>query len=98
MFFKADLANTPLVDCWEMLLDDITHRRWRPGETRSRLIFAAIIYFIWHERNGRLFTSTKRTADQIVTEVKKVVTMRLWSGVRRELMVRLGDAQSTTGD
>nr|GEV78276.1 hypothetical protein [Tanacetum cinerariifolium] len=34
--------------------------------TASKLLFAASCYFIWQERNSRLFKKTKRTHDQLV--------------------------------
>lgn len=96
--FKSDLATCPLPDRWASILDDIAHRRWRPGETRKRLTFAAIIYFIWHERNGRLFDSSKRTVDQIVMDVKRIVMMRLGSDMGRGRMVRPGVTQGANDD
>ncbi|GJR80295.1 integrase, catalytic region, zinc finger, CCHC-type containing protein [Tanacetum coccineum] len=42
-----------------------------------KLVFAASSYFIWQERNNRLFNKTKRTHDQLIEIVKNNVRLKL---------------------
>ncbi|GJZ42691.1 zinc knuckle CX2CX4HX4C containing protein [Tanacetum coccineum] len=42
-----------------------------------KLVFAAPCYFIWQERNHRLFTNTKRSQDQIIEMIKSNVRLKL---------------------
>ncbi|GJV16477.1 reverse transcriptase domain, reverse transcriptase zinc-binding domain protein [Tanacetum coccineum] len=44
-----------------------------------KLIFAASCYFIWQERNARLFKKMKRTHDQIIEAIKNTVRLKLLS-------------------
>ncbi|GKA02877.1 hypothetical protein Tco_0675658 [Tanacetum coccineum] len=44
-----------------------------------KLIFAAACYFIWHERNNRLFSQQKRTPDQVVDSIISTVQLKLIS-------------------
>nr|GEU63052.1 hypothetical protein [Tanacetum cinerariifolium] len=60
--------------------------------TASKLLFAASCYFIWQERNSRLFKKTKRTHDQLVTTLKYTVRLKLltcsfvWNSKDQELV------------
>ena len=47
-------------DRWDIVLADLAHRQWRPGDTRKNLLFATTVYFIWQERNRRLFRGSRR--------------------------------------
>ncbi|GJS24843.1 RNA-directed DNA polymerase, eukaryota, reverse transcriptase zinc-binding domain protein [Tanacetum coccineum] len=42
-----------------------------------KLVFAAFCYFIWQERNGRLFKKIKRSQDQIFELIKTNVRIKL---------------------
>ncbi|GJW33973.1 putative RNA-directed DNA polymerase [Tanacetum coccineum] len=42
-----------------------------------KLVFAAACYFIWQERNFRIFKKKKRTQDQIVELIKSNVRLKL---------------------
>ncbi|GJW82006.1 putative reverse transcriptase domain, reverse transcriptase zinc-binding domain protein [Tanacetum coccineum] len=42
-----------------------------------KLVFAASCYFIWQERNNRLFKKSKRTHDQLIEIVKNNVWLKL---------------------
>ncbi|GJX11359.1 retrovirus-related pol polyprotein from transposon TNT 1-94 [Tanacetum coccineum] len=44
-----------------------------------KLVFAASCYFIWQERNHRLFKKTKRTPNQIINIIKSSVCLKLLS-------------------
>ncbi|GKA73140.1 retrotransposon protein, putative, ty1-copia subclass [Tanacetum coccineum] len=44
-----------------------------------KLVFAASCYFIWQERNHRLFKKTKRTSNQIIDIIKSSVRLKFLS-------------------
>ncbi|GKB61096.1 putative reverse transcriptase domain, reverse transcriptase zinc-binding domain protein [Tanacetum coccineum] len=43
----------------------------------SKLVFAASCYFIWQERNLRLFQKSKRSQDQVIEIIKSNVRLKL---------------------
>ncbi|XP_071696405.1 uncharacterized protein [Rutidosis leptorrhynchoides] len=43
----------------------------------NRAVLAAFIYFIWHERNDRVFKKKKRSAAEIVSCIQKHVRMKM---------------------
>ncbi|GJX99144.1 reverse transcriptase domain-containing protein [Tanacetum coccineum] len=43
----------------------------------SKLVFAASSYFIWQERNSRLFMKTSRIKDQIINIIMSTVRLKL---------------------
>ncbi|GKC97534.1 hypothetical protein Tco_1167809 [Tanacetum coccineum] len=43
----------------------------------AKLIFAASCYFIWQERNERLFRKKKRSHDQVIDVIKSNVSLKL---------------------
>ncbi|GKE79140.1 hypothetical protein Tco_1545260, partial [Tanacetum coccineum] len=45
----------------------------------SKLVFAASCYFIWKERNSRLFMKKKRSQDQVIDVIKSTVRLKLLS-------------------
>ncbi|XP_021991587.1 uncharacterized protein LOC110888365 [Helianthus annuus] len=42
-----------------------------------KLLIAASSYYIWQERNNRLFKNSKRTVDQVAEVIKNTVRLRL---------------------
>ncbi|GJY03689.1 reverse transcriptase domain, reverse transcriptase zinc-binding domain protein [Tanacetum coccineum] len=44
-----------------------------------KLVFAASCYFIWQERNNRLFKNIKRSEDQVIEVIKSTVRLKLLS-------------------
>ncbi|MFS7900946.1 hypothetical protein Hanom_Chr00s154362g01823071 [Helianthus anomalus] len=42
-----------------------------------KLLIAASSYYIWQERNNRIFKSMKRTVNQVVEVIKSTVRLRL---------------------
>ncbi|KAJ9537654.1 hypothetical protein OSB04_030387 [Centaurea solstitialis] len=61
---------------WENIFHELTHRRWRPGELRKQLLFAGAVYFIWRERNNRLFKGIKREVAFLVKDLKLYIDIR----------------------
>ncbi|GKB44156.1 hypothetical protein Tco_0889098 [Tanacetum coccineum] len=45
----------------------------------AKLVVAATSYFIWQERNGRLFKNKKRTVNQVVDCIMNTVRLKLMS-------------------
>lgn len=45
----------------------------------SRILFAACVYFIWHERNKRLFTNEKNEAKEVSMNVINYMRLKLSS-------------------
>ncbi|GJX42567.1 protein LAZ1 [Tanacetum coccineum] len=45
----------------------------------SKLVFTASCYFIWQERNHRLFMKTKRSQDHVIDVIKSTVRLKLLS-------------------
>ncbi|GJQ93952.1 hypothetical protein Tco_0005091 [Tanacetum coccineum] len=43
----------------------------------SNLVFAASSYFIWQERNNKLFKNQKRSKDHIIEVIKSTVRLKL---------------------
>lgn len=43
----------------------------------AKLVFAAATYYVWQERNKRLFTKEKRTREQLVSVIKDMVRLKL---------------------
>ncbi|GJT14207.1 hypothetical protein Tco_0861249 [Tanacetum coccineum] len=43
----------------------------------AKLVFAASCYFIWQERNNRLFMRSKRSKDQVIDIIKSNVRLKL---------------------
>ncbi|XP_022042083.1 uncharacterized protein LOC110944745 [Helianthus annuus] len=49
----------------------------KPDNVISRLVVAAASYFVWQERNNRLFTRRQRTALVVAQEIITTVRMRI---------------------
>ncbi|XP_071714988.1 uncharacterized protein [Rutidosis leptorrhynchoides] len=68
-------------NCWQVfvqLLAPITHRRVSRVVV-AKLLFAASIYFIWQERNARLFSNKSRTSDLLFQNIFSTVRYKLLS-------------------
>lgn len=64
-------------------LDDIVHSLIVAAKSRSvrsvvsKLLFAATSYFIWQERNSRIFKNQFRSEAQVVDVIKSTVRLKL---------------------
>ncbi|GKB91992.1 hypothetical protein Tco_0964264 [Tanacetum coccineum] len=45
----------------------------------AKIVFSASVYYIWQERNARLFSNQKRTITQLSEVIKSVVRLKLLS-------------------
>ncbi|GKE39016.1 retrotransposon gag domain, retroviral aspartyl protease [Tanacetum coccineum] len=50
-----------------------------PHEVLAKLVMAATAYFIWQERNGRLFKNNKRSVNQVIEVIFSSVRLKLLS-------------------
>ncbi|GJT08353.1 putative nuclease HARBI1 [Tanacetum coccineum] len=81
-FHMPDMAGLshlpPLVD---VILDDIVPmaNRRTSKSVISKLVLSASAYFIWLERNDRLFKGNKRTAAQVIDCVMSTIRLKLMS-------------------
>ena len=76
------LAGLPnIADSMEAVVSSITPcaKRKTSRCIIAKLVVAASAYFIWQERNSRLFKKTKRTENQIVECITSSVRLKLMS-------------------
>ncbi|GKE66405.1 hypothetical protein Tco_1520566 [Tanacetum coccineum] len=45
----------------------------------AKLVLSASVYYIWQERNNRLFSNQKRTIEQLYEVIKSAVRLKLLS-------------------
>lgn len=81
---------------WDLILQDMGHRVWKPGDLKPRLFFAASAYFIWQERNMRLFRGGSRDTTNLVKDIRRTVAMRC-GGIARARGVRIRDTSFPNG-
>ncbi|KAJ9536236.1 hypothetical protein OSB04_un000585 [Centaurea solstitialis] len=60
---------------------------------KHKLALAATVYFIWRERNRRIFTDERRNAQHLIKEIMEVVLMRMaWKNLNKDLLCTDVDA------
>ncbi|GKF15891.1 hypothetical protein Tco_0057353 [Tanacetum coccineum] len=66
---KAELTSLP--DKWEEIVTFMTEEKHNRSikSILRRVILAACVYFIWYERNKRLFTGEKRCSKILIEEI-----------------------------
>ena len=74
---KADLQDMPssldqIVD-W---LIPIAKKR-SAQSVIAKLVFASSTYFIWQERNGRLFKKKKKSCEQLIEVILSIIRLKL---------------------
>ncbi|KAJ9536716.1 hypothetical protein OSB04_un000101 [Centaurea solstitialis] len=85
-------------DAWDDVLHDLTHRRWHPGEVRKQLFFAGSIYYIWRERNNRLFNGLKRGSALLFSDLKLHIDTRCRStSTNVEDLINRGESSGIAG-
>ncbi|GKE57833.1 reverse transcriptase domain, reverse transcriptase zinc-binding domain protein [Tanacetum coccineum] len=72
-----DLSTPNIYDIIGSLLPIVKKRTLK--SVCAKLVVAATAYFIWQERNWRLFKKGKRSTDQLVECVKASVRLKLLS-------------------
>ncbi|GJR07778.1 hypothetical protein Tco_0790430 [Tanacetum coccineum] len=66
---------------FDLILDSLIPLAKRRTSTAlvTKLVIAASVYFIWRERNDRLFNNNKRTVAQVIECIFSVVRLKLMS-------------------
>ncbi|GKD63582.1 RNA-directed DNA polymerase, eukaryota, reverse transcriptase zinc-binding domain protein [Tanacetum coccineum] len=66
---------------WDDLLITMTSMRHNKSikSVLRRIVFAACVYFIWNERNKRLFTNDKKNYNELIAEVVNHIRLKLAS-------------------
>nr|GEU72208.1 hypothetical protein [Tanacetum cinerariifolium] len=70
-----------LPSSFEVILDFVTPmaKRRTSSNMVSKLVLAASVYFIWLERNDRLFNNSKRTVAQVIECIMSAIRLKLMS-------------------
>ncbi|XP_024964671.1 uncharacterized protein LOC112504947 [Cynara cardunculus var. scolymus] len=71
----VDLTTMPYV--WDQILETISDSNHRPKRLKQKLAVATSVYFIWQERNRRLFTGDRRNAMQIIQVIVQTLEIRV---------------------
>ncbi|GJW58496.1 RNA-directed DNA polymerase, eukaryota, reverse transcriptase zinc-binding domain protein [Tanacetum coccineum] len=68
-------------DNWDAIMAAMTQLRHNRSikSVLRRIILAACVYFIWNERNKRLFTSDKKDSNDLTAEIVNYVRLKLTS-------------------
>lgn len=66
-------------NCWSVLINDLSamHHGKYIWSTTHRILLAAIVYFIWQERNLRIHLSKSSTATSLSVQIVDLVKMKL---------------------
>nr|GEW18611.1 hypothetical protein [Tanacetum cinerariifolium] len=66
---------------FEVILDFVTPmaKRRTSSSVVSKLVLVASVYFIWLERNDRLFNNNKRTVAQVIECIMSAIRLKLMS-------------------
>ncbi|GJR80251.1 hypothetical protein Tco_0151036 [Tanacetum coccineum] len=76
------LVDLPLSSSsFDLILDSLIPlaKRRTSKALVTKLVIAASVYFIWRERNDRLFNNNKRTVAQVIECISSVVRLKLMS-------------------
>ncbi|GJV12806.1 hypothetical protein Tco_1354347 [Tanacetum coccineum] len=73
------MLNVRLSDSWELIINDMialpmNNNIW---SIIRRLVIAAAVYYVWQERNDRLFKNEKRKSETIISTVKESIRLKL---------------------
>ncbi|GJW64567.1 RNA-directed DNA polymerase, eukaryota, reverse transcriptase zinc-binding domain protein [Tanacetum coccineum] len=76
---KYDHYDMPNI--WDDLLITMTSMRHNKSikSVLRRIVFAACVYFIWNERNKRLFTNDKKNYNELIAKVVNHIRLKLAS-------------------
>nr|GEX43738.1 hypothetical protein [Tanacetum cinerariifolium] len=68
-------------DCWSEIKEFMMNRPINKSiwSILQRLLLGASIYFIWHERNGRMFQDKARSVETLICLIKETVRLRIMS-------------------
>ncbi|KAJ9546365.1 hypothetical protein OSB04_018908 [Centaurea solstitialis] len=86
---RDDLDNYRDGD-WSLIMQDLIHRRWKPGEEHKKCLFVGAFYYIWQERDRRLFDGRKRNPPELVRELRTFLD--IWKNGLCDLHIDCGEA------
>ena len=70
---EAHMIGFP--DSWRHIMDQMANGV--PNSFTQKLTLSASVYFIWQERNFRLFRKRRRTVDEVVKVIKETILLRI---------------------
>ncbi|KAJ9542514.1 hypothetical protein OSB04_029020 [Centaurea solstitialis] len=73
---KREVGLHGFPESWTLIMDLLNEGRG-PVKLIQRLALAATVYFLWIERNTRLFKKTKRVGMQIFKDTRSVIIERM---------------------
>lgn len=62
----------------------------------QKLVIGAAVYFLWQERNLRIFTKSNRSVGNVVDLIKTTIRLKL-SGLKMKKSIHVHDAASVWG-
>ncbi|XP_024964359.1 uncharacterized protein LOC112504640, partial [Cynara cardunculus var. scolymus] len=71
---KVDLTTIP--SSWDHILEAIFDTDRRSRSLKQKLAVAASVYYIWQERNRRLFSEDRRTSMQLIKLIDHTIATR----------------------
>ncbi|KAJ9536551.1 hypothetical protein OSB04_un000303 [Centaurea solstitialis] len=78
---KVEVGLGGFPDDWNLLVDRLNDNQG-PKRKIQKLALSGAVYFIWRERNRRLFTSVKMDSEQIFRQIRDVIISRMaWRSV-----------------
>ncbi|KAJ9536546.1 hypothetical protein OSB04_un000298 [Centaurea solstitialis] len=73
---KREVSLHGFPESWTLIMEMLNEGRG-PVKLIQRLALAATIYFIWEERNNRLFNKAKKIGVQLFKEIRSVIMERM---------------------
>lgn len=76
-----DLMNKKLTYDWTIMINEVSRMITNNNiwSILRRLVIGAAVYFIWQERNGRLFRQSKRDESSLTLLIIETVKMKMMS-------------------
>ncbi|XP_024964454.1 uncharacterized protein LOC112504742 [Cynara cardunculus var. scolymus] len=71
---RVDLTTMP--SSWDHILEAISDTGRRPKRLKQKLAVAASVYYIWQERNRRLFSEDRWTSMQLIKIIDHTIATR----------------------
>ena len=85
---KAERNDLP--NKWDEIIRNMVNTKHNRSikSVLSRILLAACVYFIWHERNKRIFTNDKNDAKEVIMNVINYMRLKLSSlNVRKSTQI-----------
>ena len=74
---------------WDDIMEVISDPITAPSTFKHKIALAAAVYMVWRERNDRIFSTTSRTANQLVKSILSIVYDRTaWNQRRSKKIVK----------